>query len=71
MRFGKEPTPYMDPKIWRRNKTSSEGISYGFGKHTQLIRWQQPTNCLSVIDHFVWLELKGLRCNIQIEKMFM
>ena len=32
MRFGKEPTPYMDPKIWKRNKTSSEGISYGFWK---------------------------------------
>ena len=26
-------------------------------KHTQLIRWQQPTNCLSVCDHFVGLAL--------------
>ena len=22
-------------------------------KHTQAIRWQQPTNCLSVFDHLV------------------
>ena len=29
-------------------------------KHTQAIRWQQPTNCLSVFDHFVGLALKGL-----------
>ena len=30
-------------------------------KHTQTIRRQQPTNCLSVFDHFVGLALKGLR----------
>ena len=29
-------------------------------KHTQTIRRQQPTNCLSVFDHFVVLALKGL-----------
>ena len=29
-------------------------------KHTQTIRQQQPTNCLSVLDHFVGLALKGL-----------
>ena len=29
-------------------------------KHTQIIRRQQPTNCLSVFDHFVGLALKGL-----------
>ena len=29
-------------------------------KHTQTIRWQQPTNCLSVLDHFVGLALKEL-----------
>ena len=29
-------------------------------KHTQTIQRQQPTNCLSVFDHFVWLALKGL-----------
>ena len=28
-------------------------------KHTQIIRRQQPTNCLSVFDHFVGLGLKG------------
>ena len=29
-------------------------------KHTQTILRQQPTNFLSVFDHFVWLVLKGL-----------
>ena len=29
-------------------------------KHTQTIRRQQPTSCLSVFDHFVKLVLKGL-----------
>ena len=29
-------------------------------KHTQTIRWQQPTNCLSMFEHFVGLALKGL-----------
>ena len=29
-------------------------------KHTQTICRQQPTNCLSVFDHFVGLELKRL-----------
>ena len=30
-------------------------------KQTQTICWQQPTNCLSVFDHFLGLALKGLR----------
>ena len=30
-------------------------------KHTQTIRRQQPTNYLSVFDHFVKLALKGLK----------
>ena len=29
-------------------------------QHTQTIRQQQPTNCLSVFDHFVGLALKEL-----------
>ena len=29
-------------------------------KHTQTIRRQTPTNCLSVFDHFVGLVLKEL-----------
>ena len=29
-------------------------------KHTQTIRRQQPTNCLSAFDHFWGLVLKGL-----------
>ena len=28
-------------------------------KHTQIIRWQKPMNCLSAFDHFVGLVLKG------------
>ena len=31
-------------------------------KHSQTIRQQQPTNCLSVFSHFVGLALKGLTC---------
>ena len=30
-------------------------------KFTQTIRWQLPTNCLSVFDHFVGLALIGLK----------
>ena len=30
-------------------------------KHTQAIRRQQQTNCLSVFDHFLGLALKGLK----------
>ena len=30
-------------------------------KHTQSIRRQQPTNCLSVFSHFKGLALKGLK----------
>ena len=29
-------------------------------RHTQTIRREQPTNCLSVFDHFVGLERKWL-----------
>ena len=42
-------------------------------KHTQTIRRQKPTNCLSVFDHFVGLALKGLmssgRGREKIEKL--
>ena len=33
-------------------------------KHTQTIRRQKLTNCLSVFDHFVGLALKGLKMQI-------
>ena len=33
---------------------------YKMVKHTQTIRWLLPTNCLSVVDHFAGLALKGL-----------
>ena len=29
-------------------------------KHTQTIRWHEPTNCLSMFDHLMGLALKGL-----------
>ena len=43
--------------------------------HTQTIRWQLPTNCLNVFDHFAGLALKGLRFHYyghsaQSENMF-
>ena len=37
-------------------------------KHTQTIRRQQQTNCLSVFDHFVGFTLKGLTVRIRIGK---
>ena len=30
-------------------------------KHNKIIHQQQPTNCLSVFDHFVGFALKGLK----------
>ena len=33
-------------------------------KHTQKIRQQNPTNCLSVFDHFEGLALKWLKQNL-------
>ena len=38
-------------------------------KPTQTICWQQPTNCLSVFDHFVKSALKGLT-DVKQEKTF-
>ena len=35
-------------------------------KHSQTIRWQLPTNCLSVIDYFAGLKLKGLNLDFLI-----
>ena len=40
---------------------SFKSQSHKMVKHTQTIRRQKPTNCLSVFDHFVGLALKGLR----------
>ena len=36
-------------------------------KHTQTIRRQNPTNCLSVSDHFLPLALKGLKINLILD----
>ena len=33
--------------------------SHKMVKYTQTIRQQQPTNCLSIFEHFVGLALKG------------
>ena len=33
-------------------------------KHNQIIRWQEPTNCLNVFHHFVGLALKGLNYDL-------
>ena len=38
-------------------------------KHTQTIRPQKPTNCLSVFDYFVGLALKGLSMTYQSKHM--
>ena len=34
-------------------------------KHAQKLRRQQPTNCLSLFNHFVELALKGLKIEIR------
>ena len=34
---------------------------HNMGQHTQTTSRQQPTNCLSVLDHFVGLALQGLK----------
>ena len=34
-------------------------------EHTQTIRWQQPTNCLSVFDHRVGLALQELTASLK------
>ena len=35
-------------------------------KHTQTIRHHQPTNCLSVFDHFAGFVFKGLGCLLSL-----
>ena len=37
-------------------------------KHTQTIRQQQPTNCLSVFNHFVGLALKVLTLSMFLQQ---
>ena len=37
-----------------------KGQPHEMVEHTQAIRRQQPTNCLSVSDHFVRMTLKRL-----------
>ena len=36
-------------------------------KHTETIRRQKPTNCLSVFDHFVGLALKVLTGTLSLK----
>ena len=45
-------------------------------KDTQTIRWQEPTSCLSVFDHFVELVLKALigltlKCLVSTKRLYM
>ena len=41
-------------------------------KHTETIRRQKPTSCLSVFDHFVELALKGLIvCQTSVDEAFL
>ena len=39
-------------------------------KNTQTIRWEQPTNCLSVFDHFMGLALKWVKCFFPFSSSF-
>ena len=57
---------YLDPLIESFNR-----LSHKLFKHTQTIRRQQPTNFLSVFDHFVGSWLKGLMSSfLQISQAF-
>ena len=38
-------------------------------KHTQTIRWQKPTDCLSVFDDFAGLTLKELKFHANLQVM--
>ena len=38
-------------------------------KHIQAIHRQQPTNCLSVFDHFVKMAFKKLRISVMTVKV--
>ena len=51
--------PYFSICIFEFNPL--KGQSHRMVKHTQTIRRQQPTNCLSDFDHFVNLALKELK----------
>ena len=48
-------------KEFKNSKLQVMGQPHKMVKHTHTIRWQKPTNCLSVFDHFVRLTLKGLK----------
>ena len=71
VRFSKEPLEepmsVENLKVWNRPIESLllsltfKHQPYKMIKHTQRIRWQQPTNSLSVFDHFVGLAFKGIR----------
>ena len=43
--------------------------TYKMVKYIQTIRGQQPTNCLSVFDHFVGLALQGLTNKQELRKL--
>ena len=45
-----------------------KGQPHKMVKHTQTIRWQQATNCLSVFDHFVGVVLKELNVPLCFSK---
>ena len=45
------------PELFKRQ-------SHEMVKHTQTIRRQQRTNCVSVFDHFMGLVLRGLNVNL-------
>ena len=52
-------------KHWRFQNQPFTRQTHKMVKHTQTIRRQQGTNCLSVLDHFVGLVLKWLNNSLQ------
>ena len=61
--FITSPSSLLHYRLYRFSPLSSNPVK--MVKHTQTIRRQQPTNYLSVFDHFVGLVLKGLKSILQ------
>ena len=58
--FWKAPLAYIPWNMVNRLATLSfKRRHHKMVKHTQIIRRQQPNNCLSVFDHYLGLALKG------------
>ena len=54
---------FLKRSLYESNKMDPLSAPHKMVKHTQTIRRLLPTNCLSVLNHFVELAMKGLNAN--------